>query len=52
MNSVHAGTPGRIARILLENGQFAPLDAALVLIQPDTRAPIDPDARLPTDPDS
>jgi acetyl-CoA carboxylase biotin carboxyl carrier protein len=52
MNSVHAGTPGRIARILLENGEFAALDAALLLIQPDTRAPIDPDARLPIDPDS
>ena len=25
MNSVHAGTPGRVARILLENGEFAPL---------------------------
>jgi acetyl-CoA carboxylase biotin carboxyl carrier protein len=52
MNSVHAGTPGAIARILLENGEFAPLGAALLLIEPDTSAPIDPDARLPIDPDS
>jgi hypothetical protein len=49
---VHAGTPGAIARNLLENGEFAPLGAALLLIEPDTSAPIDPDARLPIDPDS
>ena len=52
MNSVHAGTPGRVARILLENGEFVPLDAPLLLIQPDTRAPAGPDARLPIDHDS
>jgi acetyl-CoA carboxylase biotin carboxyl carrier protein len=44
MNSVHAGTPGRVARILLENGEFAPLGATLLLIEPDSRAPIDPDS--------
>jgi acetyl-CoA carboxylase biotin carboxyl carrier protein len=44
MNSVHAGTPGRVARILLANGEFAPLDAPLLLIQPDTRAQIDDDS--------
>ena len=52
MNSVHAGTPGRVARILVGNGEFAPVGAALLLIQQVTRAPIDPDARLPIDPDS
>ena len=34
MNSVHAGTPGRVARILLENGEFAPLGTTLMLIEP------------------
>jgi acetyl-CoA carboxylase biotin carboxyl carrier protein len=52
MNSVHAGTPGRVARILVGNGEFAPVGAALLLIQQVTRAPIDPGARLPIDPDS
>jgi acetyl-CoA carboxylase biotin carboxyl carrier protein len=44
MNSVHAGTPGRVARICLENGEFAPLGATLLLIEPDSPAPIDPDS--------
>jgi acetyl-CoA carboxylase biotin carboxyl carrier protein len=34
MNSVHAGTAGRVARICLENGEFAPLGATLMLIEP------------------
>ena len=42
MNSVPAGTPGRVARICLENGEFAPLGATLLLIEPDSPAPIDP----------
>jgi acetyl-CoA carboxylase biotin carboxyl carrier protein len=37
MNSVPAGTPGRVARILVENGEFAPLGAALLLIEPAVR---------------
>jgi acetyl-CoA carboxylase biotin carboxyl carrier protein len=41
MNSVPAGTPGRVARILLENGEFAPLGATLLLIEPDSPAPSD-----------
>ena len=49
MNSVHAGTPGRVARILVENGEFAPLGATLLLIEPDSPAPIGPDARPPID---
>jgi acetyl-CoA carboxylase biotin carboxyl carrier protein len=52
MNSVPAGTSGRVARITVENGGFAPLGATLLLIQPDTRAPINPHARLPIAPDS
>jgi acetyl-CoA carboxylase biotin carboxyl carrier protein len=52
MNPVHAGASGRVARILLENGEFAPLGVTLLLIEPDAGAPIDPDARLPIDPDS
>ena len=52
MNSVHAGTSGRVARITAENGEFAPLGATLLLIQPHTDAPINPDARLPIDSDS
>ena len=44
MNSVHAGTSGRVARICLENGEFAPLGATLVLIEPDSPTPIDPDS--------
>ena len=36
MNSVPAGTPGRVARICLENGEFAPLGATLLLIEPDS----------------
>ena len=51
MNSVHAGTPGRVARILLQNGEFAPLGATLLLIEPDSPTPREPDA-LPNDPDS
>ena len=51
MNSVHAGTSGRVARICLENGEFAPLGATLLLIEPGSPTPSDPDA-LPNDPDS
>jgi acetyl-CoA carboxylase biotin carboxyl carrier protein len=51
MNSVPAGTSGRVARILLENGEFAPLGTTLLLIEPGSRPPNDPDA-LPNDPDS
>jgi acetyl-CoA carboxylase biotin carboxyl carrier protein len=36
MNSVHAGTPGRVARICADNGEFAPLGTALMLIEPVT----------------
>ncbi|HEY5401116.1 MAG TPA: biotin/lipoyl-containing protein [Trebonia sp.] len=42
MNSVHAGTPGRVARICLENGEFAPLGTTLLLIEPDSPTSIDP----------
>ena len=34
MNSVHAGTAGRVARICVDNGEFAPLGATLMLIEP------------------
>jgi acetyl-CoA carboxylase biotin carboxyl carrier protein len=34
MNPVHAGTAGRVARISLENGEFAPLGTTLMLIEP------------------
>lgn len=34
MNPVHAGTVGRVARIALENGEFAPLGTTLMLIEP------------------
>ena len=34
MNPVHAGTPGRVARICAGNGEFAALGAALLLIEP------------------
>jgi acetyl-CoA carboxylase biotin carboxyl carrier protein len=34
MNPVHAGTAGRVARISVENGDFAPLGATLLLIEP------------------
>jgi acetyl-CoA carboxylase biotin carboxyl carrier protein len=44
MNSVHAGAPGRVARISVDNGEFAPLGATLLLIEPDSRTPIDPDS--------
>jgi acetyl-CoA carboxylase biotin carboxyl carrier protein len=44
MNSVPAGTPGRVARILVGNGEFAPLGATLLLIEPDSPTPIDPDS--------
>ena len=44
MNSVHAGTSGRVARICLENGEFAPLGATLLLIEPDSSTPIDRDS--------
>ena len=44
MNSVPAVTPGRVARICLENGEFAPLGATLLLIEPDSPTPIDPDS--------
>jgi acetyl-CoA carboxylase biotin carboxyl carrier protein len=36
MNSVHAGTRGRVARICLENAELAEQGAALMLIEPDT----------------
>jgi acetyl-CoA carboxylase biotin carboxyl carrier protein len=36
MNSVHAGTAGRVARISLENGDFAPLETTLMLIEPES----------------
>ena len=45
MNSVPAGTSGRVARILVENGEFAPLATTLMLIEPDSRPPSDPDSR-------
>jgi acetyl-CoA carboxylase biotin carboxyl carrier protein len=35
MNSVHAGTAGRIAQICVGNGEFAPLGSTLMLIEPD-----------------
>jgi acetyl-CoA carboxylase biotin carboxyl carrier protein len=34
MNSVHAGTAGRVARICRENGEFAPTGTTLLLIEP------------------
>jgi acetyl-CoA carboxylase biotin carboxyl carrier protein len=34
MNSVHAGTAGRVARFCVGNGEFAPLGTALMLIEP------------------
>jgi len=34
MNPVHAGTAGRVARIAMENGDFAPLGTPLMLIEP------------------
>lgn len=34
MNPVHAGTAGRVARIALDNGEFAPLGTTLLLIEP------------------
>jgi acetyl-CoA carboxylase biotin carboxyl carrier protein len=34
MNSVHAGTAGRVARICLDNGEFAPVGTTLMLIEP------------------
>lgn len=34
MNSVPAGTPGRVTRICLENGEFAPLGTTLLFIEP------------------
>jgi acetyl-CoA carboxylase biotin carboxyl carrier protein len=36
MNSVHAGTTGRVARICVDSGEFAPLGALLMLIEPAT----------------
>lgn len=35
MNSVHAGTAGRVARICADNGEFTPLGTTLMLIEPD-----------------
>ena len=35
MNPVPAGTPGRVARICLDNGEFAALGATVILIEPD-----------------
>jgi acetyl-CoA carboxylase biotin carboxyl carrier protein len=34
MNSVHAGATGRVARICVDNGEFAPLGTTLMLIEP------------------
>ena len=39
MNSVPAGTAGRVARICVENGEFAPLGTTLMLIEPDMPRP-------------
>ena len=36
MNSVHAGTTGRVARICVGNGEFAALGTTLMLIEPAT----------------
>jgi acetyl-CoA carboxylase biotin carboxyl carrier protein len=36
MNSVHAGTPGRVARICVGNGEFASLGTTLMQIEPAT----------------
>lgn len=36
MNSVHAGTAGRVARVTVDNGEFAPLGTTLMLIEPAT----------------
>jgi acetyl-CoA carboxylase biotin carboxyl carrier protein len=44
MNSVHAGASGRVARILLGNGEFAQLGTTLMLIEPDSYTPVDPDS--------
>jgi acetyl-CoA carboxylase biotin carboxyl carrier protein len=44
MNSVPAGTPGQVARILVGNGEFAPLGTTLLLIEPDSSTPIDRDS--------
>jgi acetyl-CoA carboxylase biotin carboxyl carrier protein len=44
MNSVHAGAPGRVARIIVRNGEFAPLGTTLMLIEPDSPSRIDPDS--------
>jgi acetyl-CoA carboxylase biotin carboxyl carrier protein len=44
MNSVHAGTRGRVARVLLQNGEFAPLGATLLHIEPDSPTPNDLDS--------
>jgi len=35
MNSVHAGAAGRVSRICLENGEFAPAGTTLLLIEPE-----------------
>jgi acetyl-CoA carboxylase biotin carboxyl carrier protein len=34
MNSVHAGTAGRVSRICVDNGDFAALGTTLMLIEP------------------
>jgi len=34
MNSVHAGTAGRVSRVCVDNGDFAPLGTALMMIEP------------------
>lgn len=36
MNSVHAGTAGRVTRVCVDNGEFAPLGTTLMLIEPAT----------------
>jgi acetyl-CoA carboxylase biotin carboxyl carrier protein len=41
---VPGGTAGRVVRILVENGEFAPLGTTLLLIEPDSSTPIDPDS--------
>jgi acetyl-CoA carboxylase biotin carboxyl carrier protein len=42
MNSVPAGTSGRVARIVLENGELAALGTTLMLIEPDSPTPTGP----------
>jgi len=46
MNSVHAGAPGRVARILAGNGEFAPLGTTLLLIEPNPGPLSEPDSLI------